>query len=37
MQREEAIAFQQMALAVVPLVERGIISDEQARIKLDLQ
>ncbi len=35
--REEAIAFQQMALAVVPLVDRGIISDEQARIKLDLQ
>lgn len=34
--KEEAIAFQQMAGAVIPLVESGIISLKEARIKLDL-
>ncbi len=34
--KEEAIAFQQMAGAVVPLVDAGLITREEARIKLDL-
>ena len=33
---KEAVAFQQMSGAVVPLVENGLISVEEARIKLDM-
>ena len=35
--KEEAIAFQQMANAVVPLVDAGLIDRKEARIKLDLE
>ena len=35
--KEEAIAFQQMAGAVVPLVDAGLITRDEARIKLDLE
>lgn len=34
---QEAVAFQQMANAVVPLTENGLMSIQEARIKLDLE
>lgn len=34
---QEAVAFQQMANAVVPLTENGLMSIDEARIKLDLK
>lgn len=35
--KEESIAFQQMAGAVVPLVNNGLITRSEARLKLDLE
>lgn len=35
--KEESIAFQQMAGAVVPLVDNGLITRSEARLKLDLE